>query len=369
MTTNIHTEVFNIATGEPMATPAITLEVSNLLTLHNLKEAKMQLQNAFLVARVEVSAENYKFAKQNMVALNKLKEAIEILIKDQIEIPENTLKQIKTEAKELGKLIDEERQFYKLGYEEVFGSEVKKRVKKLVCDEIKFFYEKERLEEDYRIITEEQINKLCIISNGAFPNDKEGQFEWIYLTPKCKKEILVLVQNCLQFKQQRINKIQTLELANLKASLDDFHKITFEDVKDFIDTLDFDNKLTTLIDRAFKKQNAIRLAEEKRIAEEKAKAEKEAYDNALKQAKEKAELEKKLAEEKAKVIILQKEREVLATNTGILIKKEEAERIVRYEVICSYEAEVEDKGGKEIDEIRAKHTQQGFKIVKFTKKL
>ncbi len=394
-TNNIMASVVSLSNGEPVVMPVIALEVGQLVANYNLIEVKLILLNNFKKIRAEVTIDNYKSAKLNMIALNKLKEEIELLIKEKIEIPEKTLKEIKAEAKEILKIIDAEREFYKIGYETVFGSEKKRKIKELIINEITFQYGKEQLEDQYQIITEEQMNKLCIASNGDFPTDKDGQFEWIYLTPKCRKEIISLIQNCLQFKQQRINRFQALKLANLEANLELIHQITLADIESFLDDvdLDFTKKLSFLVMKAESKQNAIKEAEAQKIAEEKAKFEKEAKareeeirrkaeeEARIKaeaeakirleqEAKQKAEFEKKIAEEKAKTEILQKEKEALAMKAEILVKQETvATKLIKYEILCFYEVEIEDKGGVEIDEIRSKHLAQGFQSVKFIKKL
>jgi hypothetical protein len=392
---NITIAVVSLLDGEPVKMPNICLAVGTLAVDYNLKEVKSILLNNFKEIRTEITLQNYKSAKLNMVALNKLKEAIDALIKEKIEIPETTLKEIKIEAKEILNIINAEREYYKNGYEEVYGIAKKQKIKELITSEINFQYEKEQLEEQYKIITEEQINKLCIVSNGDFPADKDGQFEWIYLTPKCRKEIIALVQNCLQFKQQRFNRVQALKLANLETNLEPLHQIKFEDIESFIDALEpeFTQKLTAIINKAANKQNEIKNATAKALAEEKAKLEIEAKareDKARKQAeaearlkaeaeakirleqeaKQKAEFEKQLAEEKAKSETLQKEKEALEVKAQILVKQETvATELVKYEVLCSYDAEIEDKGGAEMDKICAKHLAQGFKTVKFIKKL
>ena len=125
-TNAIKTEVVSISTGELIDFPVIFLQTSPLEIVSNLEEEAVTLANRFASQRVEVTLENYKFAKKNATALNKLSEDVALMIKEKIENPENALKQIKVAAKNLIAIIQAERNYFMEGYEEVYLKEFRK---------------------------------------------------------------------------------------------------------------------------------------------------------------------------------------------------------------------------------------------------
>jgi len=393
MTNEEKIEIINIATGEAITSPNLELAVSNLTIESNLDIAYLELQKNFEQIRIPITLASYKYAKQNMVSCNKMIDFIKEAVKSQIETAEKTLKEIKEKAKKIYDLINSERDYYKSGYDEVFASEVKKKCKELIFGEIQFQYEKEKLENEYRIIAEQQIDKLCIVSNINFPNDKEGQFEWAYLTTKCKKEIINLLQNCLQFKQERINRIQALRIANLQAGLEENFQVTLEDIKPFLDEVEpnFTNKLKAKIQQARTKQETIKLENERKLNAEKERLKREAEAEANKQlqlAKEKQEAELKsmkieVAEAETKIKEIEQENEDLYQKVETLLPR--VDKMAHYEPaktaeIPAHNPEVAKKPVKdyimscskkisisedEIEKVRKLYVAQGFPDVRF----
>lgn len=335
-TNAIKTEVVSISTGELIDFPVIFLQTSPLEIVSNLEEEAVTLANRFASQRVEVTLENYKFAKKNATALNKLSEDVALMIKEKIENPENALKQIKVAAKNLIAIIQAERNYLMEGYEEVYLKEFRKKLKELVLIDIEKQYLEHGLEVEYRTITEEQVSNVAKVQgNAGFQNDRKGDFNFLYINKQGRGEIDKLINNCLKFKQDRINRIQALEIANLKAGLEENFRITLEDVTPFLDDVEpnFTNKLKAKIQQAFTKQEAIRLENERKLNAEMERLKKEAEEreNAIKmEAEAEAKKELQIAQEKheaelksAKIEVVEavnQIQEVKAENEGLYEK-------------------------------------------------
>ena len=377
-------------TGEAFQIPALALEITETTISTNTLPAILKSVRKITVEEVNLS--NYKEAKKQMANFNRLDKTIKEAVKKKIEDPIEALNRIKEVQKEISKIIEEKYNFLKTGFDVVYGSKVKEICFGLMKLEIEALYIENSIEEEYQIIKEEDIKKLCITSRVGFkmlPDDPLFNFEWGYLTNEAKSKLKSLIQNCLQFKQQRASRLLLLENSNLKAGLSLLHWVNPEDITHFIDDVepDFSRKLNALVQKKLTAQNLIKAEAERKLTEQKEALEKEMKANEEKIRKEeadkarlaaeaekqktddeKAKLEKAKADAEALVQVLVKEVEKPKFYTSKVEVKEEVvipEPKIEYEVHC---VKVHDISESEIGEVRAFYEKQGFVKVKFNKK-
>ena len=377
-------------TGEAFEIPALDLEITETKISANTLPAILESVRKITVEEVNLS--NYKEAKKQMANFNRLDKTIKEAVKKKIEDPIEALNCIKEVQKEISKIIEEKYNFLKTGVDVVYGSKVKEICFGLMKLEIEALYIENSIEEEYQIIKEEDIKKLCITSRVGFkmlPDDPLFNFEGGYLTNEAKSKLKSLIQNCLQFKQQRASRLLLLENSNLKAGLSLLHWVIPGDITHFIDDVepDFSRKLNALVQKKLTAQNLIKSEAERELkkqrdaleAERKANEEKirkEEADKARLAAEaekqktddEKAKLEKAKADAEALVQVLVKEVEKPKFYISKVEVKEEVvipEPKIEYEVHC---VKVHDISESEIGEVRSFYEKQGFVKVKFNKK-
>jgi len=386
----------NQLSGEVMKITDVALKLENPIII-KANTLPAILEDLKKIEIYEVDLTNYRYAKRQMRGLNKLKQAITDEIKIQIEDPEIALKLIKEQAKEIKSLLTEKYNALKIATEQVFGKKVKEICFNLMKTEIEDFYNTNSLENEYRIIEEQDIKNLCEVSRVGFtmlPEDPIFNFECGYLTGEAKKKLQSLTNNCLQFKQERINRIQALTIANLQDGLEENFQVTLEDIKPFLDEVEpnFSNKLKAKIQQATTKQEAIKLENERKLNAGKERLKREAEAEANKQlqlAKEKHEAELKsmkieVAEAVTKIKEIEQENETLYQKIETLLPRVDKmahyklaktaeipthnpevvkKPVKKYIMLCSKEISVSED---EMKKVRKLWESQGFRCEIYT---